>query len=439
MASTWNLHGTRETNMARQSNTVKITKQFADKALPLPDKDQTFYRDSALIGFALRVTASGVKSFIVEKHIGNKVRRITIGKYSVVLTVEQARKKAQVLLGKIADGVDPIKEKRIAIMHETTLNQVMQDYLKSRKSLKPKTLYDYNLIMNNVFTEWKNLPIMQITKDKVEKFHTKLGENKGEAYANLSMRVLRALFNFAAGKYEDAEGRSLITENPVKRLSQTRAWYRVERRQSYIQAHELKSWYQGVQKLENEGLRDYFMLVILTGLRRQEAASLRWEQVDLKAKTIKIIDTKNSVPHTLPLSNYPRKLLLNRKIATTSEFVFPAPSATGHIMESRKQIDKVVASSGVSFTVHDLRRTFITVAESLDISAYALKRLLNHKMSNDVTAGYIVTDVERLRSPMQMITEYMLKKMGITQTRNTAINSPIRSDSDSVLGIANRS
>ncbi|MFX8543023.1 hypothetical protein ABTM06_20225, partial [Acinetobacter baumannii] len=62
------------------------------------------------------------------------------------------------------------------------------------------------------------------------------------------------------------------------------------------------------------------------------------------------------------------------------------------------------------------RRTFITIAESLDISAYALKRLLNHKMTNDVTAGYIVTDFERLRKPMQEITDHLLKCMELKQT-----------------------
>ena len=61
--------------------------------------------------------------------------------------------------------------------------------------------------------------------------------------------------------------------------------------------------------------------------------------------------------------------------------------------------------------VHDLRRTFITTAESLDIPAYALKRLLNHKMNHDVTAGYIIMDVDRLRKPMQKITDYLLKCM----------------------------
>jgi len=63
--------------------------------------------------------------------------------------------------------------------------------------------------------------------------------------------------------------------------------------------------------------------------------------------------------------------------------------------------------SGVECTLHDLRRTFITIAESLDIPGYALKRLLNHKDPNDVTAGYIVSDVGRLRGPMQKITDFI--------------------------------
>jgi len=144
----------------------------------------------------------------------------------------------------------------------------------------------------------------------------------------------------------------------------------------------------------------------------------------LTAKILRIIDTKNNIPHTLPLTTYLRNLLQTRKALANSNFVFSAPSATGHIMESRKQIDKVVASSGIHFTVHDLRRTFITIAESLDIPAYALKRLLNHKMHNDVTAGYIVSDVERLRKPMQKITDFMLKRMGVVRIKKPAKNSP---------------
>ena len=88
--------------------------------------------------------------------------------------------------------------------------------------------------------------------------------------------------------------------------------------------------------------------------------------------------------------------------------MFSGTGATGYLIEPKRQMQKVKQQSGVDFTIHDLRRTFITTAESLDISAYALKRLLNHKMNNDVTAGYIVSDVERLRKPMQTIANALL-------------------------------
>jgi hypothetical protein len=78
--------------------------------------------------------------------------------------------------------------------------------------------------MKESFSDWANKPLLDITKDLVAKRHSKLGESS-EARANLSMRVLRALFNFAIMQYEDAQGRVLIADNPVKRLSQARAWY----------------------------------------------------------------------------------------------------------------------------------------------------------------------------------------------------------------------
>ena len=115
----------------------------------------------------------------------------------------------------------------------------------------------------------------------------------------------------------------------------------------------------------------------------------------------------------MPLSDFLYDLLSRRYEKKASEYVFPSIDKEGHIIEPRKQTAKVKADSGVMFTIHDLRRTFITIAESLDISAYAVKRLVNHKMTNDVTAGYIVSDVERLRNPMELITDQLLKFMQI--------------------------
>ena len=111
--------------------------------------------------------------------------------------------------------------------------------------------------MRVAFGDWEDKKLLSINKDKVAKRHSLLGKEHGEAYANLAMRLLRALFNFAAGQYEDSNGNSLIAENPIKRLSQTRAWYRIGRRQTFITAHELSPWYNEVIRLTNETLRDY--------------------------------------------------------------------------------------------------------------------------------------------------------------------------------------
>jgi integrase len=112
----------------------------------------------------------------------------------------------------------------------------------------------------------------------------------------------------------------------------------------------------------------------------------------------------------------------------SNDYVFPGTGAAGHIVEPRKQMAKVTMYSDIHFTVHDLRRTFITIAESLDIPAYALKRLLNHKMANDVTAGYIVADVERLRKPMQLITDYILKCMGVIKSAEIIAIQPVEKE-----------
>lgn len=76
----------------------------------------------------------------------------------------------------------------------------------------------------------------------------------------------------------------------------------------------------------------------------------------------------------------------------------------------------MIDESGVSFAPLDMRRTFTTIPESLDISAYVLKRLLNHKMTNDVVAGYIITDIESLRIPLQKITDYITAQFGDKQS-----------------------
>jgi integrase len=399
----------------------KLTKKAVDE-IPYSDQGQLLYRDTELKGFGLRVGAQ-TKTYIAEgwlRGVG-KVVRVTIGAHGV-FTPEEARNKARRALQMLYDGIDPNKAKAEQRARGITLKQAFDDYLRARKALKSNTVRDYKKCVETYFNDWQATPLAAITKDMIEERHVQLGK-RSEAQANLSMRFLRALFNFAMEKYGGGEGGAVIVENPVMRLTRNKAWYRVARRQGYIKRHELELWMRAVLGLKNdhttktrEVFRDYLLLVLLTGLRRWEAATLKWNDVDLRAKTLTVLDTKNREPHTLPLSDFLVELLERRHAEAAGAFVFPGDGKEGHIVEPRKQVLRVSRESGVDFRVHDLRRTFATVAESLDIPAYALKRLLNHKTSNDVTAGYIIADVERLRDPMQKVTDHILKCAGLRES-----------------------
>lgn len=402
---------------------MRITKSFVDK-VPLPEigpngkSTQAFYRDSVIAGFGLRVTSGGAKSFIVEKRVDGRVKRKTLGRYGN-LTVEQARKEAQKFLGKVASGIDPIREVQEKRAKRITLSDAFQDCLATRKNLKPNTLNDYNRSMGEMFNDWQAKALSDISRDMVITRHAEYGA-RSPARADNGMRILRAIFNHALQRYQDASGKPFLVANPVDVLSHQRAWYKVERRQTLIKDHQLKPWYEATMQLNNQTTRDYLHLVLLTGLRRTEAATLTWDQIDFKEKTLTITATKNNRTHRLPFSDAIEALLTRRHEERSSSFVFPSDAERGHLSEPRTAIARVAKLSGVTFTLHDLRRTFITAAERLDIPAYALKRLINHKDPNDVTEGYIIFDVERLRVPMQKITDFFMDQFNKEETNVVA-------------------
>jgi len=402
---------------------VRLTKLHVDR-LPIPTKGQRFLRDSELKGFAVRVTAGGSKSFCFEKRIKGRSVRRTIGPYPD-LSVEKARRQAHIWLGLLAEGKNPFKEDDDRARTKLTLKFVFADYIKARKSLKPQTVIDYQQLIDRAFRDWRNQSLSEITKSMVQQRHGWLGRRNGPHYANNALRLLRALYNFAGAAYDDAEGQPLVSLNPVSVLTQTRAWYPNKRRRTVITRAQLPSWYKAVLALRDQlknpkkpedGLdpdaalvSDYLLLVLFTGLRRKEAASLRFDRIDFVDQTLTIPDTKNGEPLTLPLSDYLLTLLERRANETTGAFVFPGPGKHGHLIEPKRHVKRVIKESGVPFMLHDLRRTFITIAESLDLSYYAIKRLVNHKLSGDVTAGYVVAEVGRLREPMQRITDRLLE------------------------------
>jgi len=401
----------------RQPFTVKML----DALPPALAGKRAYYGDIGMPGLQVAVTPRGTRTFVVRHKIEGQSRRMRLGDYPA-MTIEQARKKARSLLNQIADGVNPITEKRADQARAVTLAEVFTDYCAARKNLKPKTVYDYGRALKVAFADWHPRPLLAITKDMIARRHTQLGKDHGETYANFAMRTLRALFNFAIANYEGPNGHSIILDNPVRRLSQTRAWYRAKRRDTVLRDSDLPAWFAAVRALADEDpdgpgavVADYLHVLLLTGLRRSEAAALAWRDVDLSAKTLTVRDTKNGEDHTLPLSDFLYDLLARRRARDgDGVYVFPGPGKGGYLIEPRRGVGKVIAHSGVAFTLHDLRRTFATLADGLSLSHSTVKRLLNHKMDNDVTAGYIVPGLESLRVPMQHITDAFLTRGGVS-------------------------
>tara|TARA_R110002072_G_scaffold302405_2_gene485190 strand:- start:3821 stop:5089 length:1269 start_codon:yes stop_codon:yes gene_type:complete len=378
----------------------------------------------AVQGLELVVSHTGVKSYVLRKKLNGRVVVVTLGRHPA-LDVETARKLANKASRQIAEGINPNQKKKADRVAGVTLENCFGDYIQDRE-LAQNTLSNYNTVLATHLSAWKKKPMKRITRDMVEKRHSELSRESPTA-ANKSMRVLRSLFNYANGKYEDGEGRGLLPDNPVQRLTHTKVWNSETRRDNTINRTDLKPWFKAVMALSvaddklQRTVGDYLQFVLLTGLRRREATSLKVSDVDFKEKSLIVYVTKNHQPLSLPMSDYTEKLLKRRCDETETEYVFPGSGDSGRLNDPRRLIASLRESSEVEFTIHDLRRTFITLAESLDISAYALKRLVNHSPGSDVTAGYIRMDVERLRKPTQDISDYILKLAKVKKSADVTL------------------
>jgi len=400
---------------------VKITKAFVD-GQPLRQSGQRYFYDRQLTGFGI-VIGKTAKSYFAERQVKGECRRITIGRHGV-FTPDQARRRANEILYQMALGKNPAEEEQKSRRRSDelpiTLLRAFNDY-KTTRSLKPRTVLDYEQIFRRTFTDWYHLPVNQLTRGMVIERHERMKKESGWPYADYGMRILSGVLNYATARHNGPDGKSLIPDNPVRVLSLLKLWDKLRQRTNIIEERDLPIWFSAIENLRHKQYPpsasvgcDYLELVLFTGLRRNEAATMQWGQISFDEDTLKIENTKNDEPHILPLTNYLHQLLLHRHDEAKqigSPWVFPSAGTgkgRGHLAEPKCVADRVTETSGVNFTIHDLRRTFATVADGLDIPYYALKKLMNHTMSGDVTRGYQRSTVKRLREPMRKITEYFL-------------------------------
>jgi integrase len=385
---------------------LKLTERaIAKMKAPDPSGKQVLHWDSELKGFGLLVSGkTNAKTYIAQRDLPDKrTRRVTVGAANEI-SLETARQRAADLLDDLRRGRDP-KRKTVANL---TLQVALDDYLTARKDLRPASIRAYRISVQRYLQPWVDLPLRAITSPMVEERHRKIAAQvskdselyKGEVTANLAMKTLRILWNFAAERTAD------LPTNPVRLRRQ---WYAEPRRERLVKADELPKFYAAVQALPNPVARDYLLLLLFTGLRLAETASLKWDDIDLSQRIIRLpaARTKAGRKFDLPMSDFVRDLLVARRALGNAQFVFPGPGKAGHIAHPNFPLSQVAQASGVKVSAHDLRRTFITVAEASDISPMAMKLLVNHSTGKDVTGGYVVMSTERLREAAQRVADRM--------------------------------
>ncbi len=421
---------------------ANLTKTFIE-AVEAPESGQRIYPDDKQKGLGLRVTAHS-KAFVFERRFRGKSRRLTIGQWPS-WSVDMARKRAREWDAMMDRGVDPAEQERAAQRRSKTLKEVFEAFMDARQ-LKDRTAKDYRryfeVYLGGIWEQrarkktdqerqsarthqsWHNLPVTEIDAGMVARRHIDISRTSaGKSQANACMRMLRAVLTWARADL----GKAVLPENAVHVLTEKHQWFQERPRQNYIQREDLAAWFIAVRGLQNteasqdrETIATFLQFVLLTGARRGEAERLQWSDVDFDVGTITFRDTKNGEDRVVPLTRFAGGLLRAQLAKAPKRgtgdnrprnvYVFAATlGETGHIQEPRKALEAVAAASGIRHTLHDLRRTYATHLESLDVSLYALKRLLGHSDGRDVTARhYTVANVDRLRKPAQDLEDYML-------------------------------
>lgn len=372
---------------------MKVTKStVAD--LESPSKGYALHWDDELPGFGVRVTAAGVRSYIVESRVNGKTRRATIGKHGV-FTADQARKLAKIKLGDMAKGIDPSAERKRLQAESVTLAEAVETYLANRVTraglpLKDRTKADIRYHLRYTFSDWSDKPVMAITREMVQRRYSERAR-KSVAQANQAMRVLKGIMNHAAAQYRTPDGKRLMVDNPVDVLRDASMLRAVKPKSTLVPLEQIGHWWSVLQAQRADPSQtrtsltaaDLVALLALTGLRIGEARSLKWSQIDLDGRSVSQTDTKNRTDITLPLSEAAASVLESRP--NRSEWVFPARSGTGHLIDVRGQLQTLADQTGVEVTAHDLRRTFRAVAAACGVELWRTKALMNHKQNQDIT------------------------------------------------------
>ena len=207
------------------------------------EKDTIFW-DRELTGFGVRVRPSGAKSFVVNYRAGNGGRkapnkRVVVGRAGRVAP-DQARRRAQELLGRVAAGDDPAGE-RAEARGLPRLGEACEECMKSGHGRAASTERGYRRYAALYLGDWLSRPLDAITRRDVESRFRLLTERHGEMPANQCLSFLRSVYRRPC---VDSEG----LRNPVEQwLAAGGRYHRKTRKRISSPAEVLPCWRTGME------------------------------------------------------------------------------------------------------------------------------------------------------------------------------------------------
>lgn len=373
----------------------KLTKKLVDSSKP-PSTGQLFVRDETVQGFALRVTANGAKSFIVEKRIHGRPRRFTLGRYGT-LTVEEARDLARKDIGKIAGGDDPA-EQRQTRRQSPTWQDLEALYLERHAVHKKSASNDVGML-NKHLAMWRTRRLNTITRADICTRHAEMGAAGHTTWANRMVALVRTMF-FLAKDWGLYEG-----ENPASRIK----FFKEVKRDRFVTPDELPRLWKALQAEPNPYVRGAFFVGLLTGARRSEVLEMKWSDLDISRGLWTIPDTKAGRPHYIPLPQPVVKELTKLPRLEGNDFVFCGRWGKDHLVNVAKPWRRIRKEAKLKdVRLHDLRRTLGSWLVAAGASLPLIGKALNHSRP-ETTQIYARMQLDPVREALEHNATRMLR------------------------------
>src|SRR5262249_17261921 len=177
----------------------------------------------------------------------------------------------------------------------------------------------------------------------------------------------------------------------------------------FVQPEELPRLFQAIAEEPNSSVRGIFLTALLTGARRAEVLSMRWEDVSLTRAEWRIPQTKAGRPHLLPL---PQALVALPRSVPRLEgvpYVFVGQDGTGPLQNIKRAWDRIRTKAGIpDVRFHDLRRTVGSWLAGSGESLSLIGKVLNHR-DVSTTAIYARLNLDPMRQALERNASKMLE------------------------------